>query len=80
MLCEAERSVLTTLGWDINLVTGIDTLHKLLSFADPQPQVEPPSLRGIADCRGIVQYPDVKINGALGYGRWSPVERLQSSG
>ena len=37
MLCEAERSVLTTLGWDINLVTGIDILHKLLSFADPQP-------------------------------------------
>ena len=37
MLCEAEERVLTTLGWDINLVTPIDILHKLLSFADPQP-------------------------------------------
>ena len=28
----AELTVLATLGWDVNIVTGVDILHKLLSF------------------------------------------------
>ena len=35
-LHEAEANVLAALGWDIDTVTGLDILHKLLSFATPR--------------------------------------------
>ena len=31
-IASAELTVLATLGWDVNIVTGVDILHKLLSF------------------------------------------------
>ena len=37
-IASAELTVLATLGWDVNIVTGVDILHKLLSFV-PQPIV-----------------------------------------
>ena len=33
-LREGENIVLATLGWDIDIITGLDVLHKLLSFAE----------------------------------------------
>ena len=33
---DAEMTVLGALGWDIGLVTGLDILHKLLSYAPPR--------------------------------------------
>ena len=35
-LHEAEANVLAALGWDMDTVTGLDILYKLLSFATPQ--------------------------------------------